>query len=227
MSESTSLLNGETTFRNAKRTSNLRTNIFLLESLVVLSLYVYLVYGWKLTSSAQSHILAAFGVIYIIRLSIMSRWLLHRELGIEELTFVILVWIPSIMGSYVILAKDGVSNEVLVVASTLYVLGSYLNTYSELQRKIWKEDRNNKGKCYMLGLFSLSRNINYFGDSMLFAGWAIATGNWTNLWAPIVMSLTFYFYHIPDKEAYLATRYAKGWPTYTTQTPYAFIPFIC
>merc|ERR1711862_1009632 len=130
------------------------------------------------------------------------------------------------MGSYIFLAKN-VSNVVLVVASFFYALGSYLNTYSELQRKVWKKNPNNKGRCYTLGLFSFSRNINYFGDTMLFAGWALATGNWMNSWAPIVMGLSFYFFHIPDKEKYLATRYAQDWPLYQTQTPYAFIPYIC
>jgi len=224
--ESTTLMDGEETFRNAKRKSNIRANIFLLESVVVLSLYVYLIYGWKFSSSAQAHLLGAFGIIYMIRLNIMSMWLLQRELGMEELTVVILLWLPAIMGSYIALAKD-VSNVVLVVASFFYALGSYLNTYSELQRKVWKKDPNNKGRCYTLGLFSFSRNINYFGDTMLFAGWALATGNWMNSWAPIVMGLSFYFFHIPDKEKYLATRYAQDWPAYQTQTPYAFIPYIC
>ena len=223
-SESTLLLDDETTFRSVKRTNNLRAYIFLFESIVVLSLYVFLVYSSRLT---QSHLLTMFGVIYIIRINIMSGWLLQRELGMEELTFVILVWLPLIMGSYVILAKD-VSDIGLVVASILYILGSYLNTHSEMQRKKWKEgDPNRKGRCYTLGLFSWSRNINYFGDSLLFTGWAIATGNWMNSWAPIVMSLTFYFYHIPDKEKYLAKRYAEDWPAYLTQTPYAFIPYVC
>merc|ERR1712232_741271 len=184
------------------------------------------IYDWKFSLSAQAHLLGAFGVIYMIRLNIMSMWLLKRELGMEELTVVILVWLPAIMGSYVALAKH-VSIYILVAASILYALGSYLNTYSELQRKIWKKAPNNKGRCYTLGLFSLSRNINYFGDTVLFAGWALATGNWINLWAPIVMGLSFYFFHIPDKEKYLAARYAEDWPDYLIQTPYAFIPYLC
>merc|ERR1711933_446755 len=211
--------------RNVKRTSNFRANIFLFESMVVLSIYTYLIYGWRLSFSAQSHVLAVFGAIYMIRLNIMSRWLLPRELGMEELTVVMLLWLPAIMGSYIFLAKN-VSNVGLVVALIMYAFGSYLNTYSELQRKVWKQDPNNKGRCYTLGLFSWSRNINYFGDSLLFAGWAVATGNWACSWAPIVMSLSFYFYHIPDKEKYLETRYAQDWPAYLSQTPYSFIPYV-
>jgi len=225
-SDSTSLLDDEATFRSVERTSNLRANIFLFESMVVLSVYVYLIYGWKLCCSAQSHLLAAFGAIYMIRLNIMSRWLLQRELGIEELTVVMLLWLPAIMGSYIFLAKN-VSDVGLVVASIMYTLGSYLNTYSELQRKIWKRDPDHKGRCYTLGLFSWSRNINYFGDSLLFAGWAVATGNLVNWWTPIVMGLSFYFFHIPDKEKYLKTRYAQDWPAYQAQTPYAFVPYLC
>jgi len=225
--ESSPLRNDQTTFRGAERSSNLRANIFLLESVVILILYIYLIYGWRLHYSTQAHLIAAFGAIYIVRLNVMSRWILQRELALEEVTFVILIWVPSIMGSYVIAAKDGISSVALLAASILYLLGSYLNTYSELQRKIWKRHPSNKGRCYMIGLFSWSRNINYFGDSLLFTGWAIATGNWVNSWAPIVMSLTFYFYHIPEKETYLTTRYAKDWPTYVKHTPYAFIPFIC
>jgi len=223
---STSLLDGKVTFRNVERKSNLRANIFLAESVMVLNIYFYMVYGWKFSMNTQSHLLAAFGVIYMIRLNIMSRWILQRELGTEELTVVILLWLPSIMGSYIALAVN-VSNGILAVASILYGLGSYLNTYSELQRKHWKSYPNNKGRCYTLGLFSLSRNINYFGDTLLFTGWALATGTWTNAWAPIVMGLSFYFFHIPDKEQYLATRYAQDWPDYLIQTPYAFIPYLC
>ena len=201
----------------------------LLELVVVLGIYVFLSYGWSWNRirSAQAHLLAGFGVIYMVRLNIMSTWLLQRELGMEELTFVILLWIPSIIGSFAILAKGDISNVGLGVALILYLFGSYLNTYSELQRKLWKRYPKNKGRCYTLGLSSWSRNINYFGDSMLFTGWAIASGNWMNSWAPIVMSLTFYFFHIPDKEKYLAPRYAKDWPAYQTQTPYTFIPYIC
>merc|ERR1712226_1035774 len=143
-------------------------------------------------------------------------------------TVVMLLWLPAIMGSFVALAREESSSVMLLVlAVLLYGLGSYWNTYSEWRRKIWKQDPHNQGRCYSLGLFSWSRNINYFGDTILFAGWSIATANIANAWVPLVMGLSFYFFHIPDKERYLATRYAQDWPAYKTQTPYSFIPFVC
>eukprot|EP00934_Nitzschia_sp_Nitz4_P005844 Nitzschia sp. Nitz4//scaffold176_size46146//650//1330//NITZ4_007185-RA/size46146-processed-gene-0.59-mRNA-1//-1//CDS//3329538994//5834//frame0 len=218
VAEDTPLQGGEATFRTADRTSNVRSNIFILESVVVLTLYIVAIY-------THAHALTTCGIVYMCRLNIMSRWLLKRELAMEEITFVILLWIPGIMASYVFLSKD-VSNIQIVLALLLYVLGSYLNTWSELQRKIWKQDPQNKGRCYTLGLFSLSRNINYFGDTVLFTGWALVAGNWWNAWAPIMMALSFYFHHIPDKEKYLAERYAADWPAYLEKTPAAFIPWI-
>lgn len=217
-------------FRTAHRSSSLRSNVFLIECVVVLGLYLGAIW-WHFDSSfaaPQAVVLSSFGIMYMGRLNVMSRWLLKRELSMEELTFVILVWLPCIMGSYVFLARtETISTALLVSAVALNVFGSYLNTYSEYERMVWKQDPANKGHCYTLGLFSYSRNINYFGDSMLFTGWAMATGNWINAWAPITMSLMFYFMHIPDKEAYLATRYKDEWNAYKSSVKASFIPFVC
>eukprot|EP00538_Stauroneis_constricta_P007100 CAMPEP_0119564384 /NCGR_PEP_ID=MMETSP1352-20130426/26808_1 /TAXON_ID=265584 /ORGANISM="Stauroneis constricta, Strain CCMP1120" /LENGTH=208 /DNA_ID=CAMNT_0007613139 /DNA_START=36 /DNA_END=658 /DNA_ORIENTATION=- len=198
------------TFRSAPRKSNLRANLFLAECIGVTWAYLRALYHrgdeegggiWhgKRSSTAilQIHLMAAFAVIYMVRLNAMSRWLLPRELSVEEITFVILVWLPSIMGSYAMLRADDVSAFTLLVATALYAVGSYLNSYSELQRMWWKANPANKGRCYTLGLFSASRNVNYFGDTVLFAGWAIATGSVWNVWVPLVMGSMFWFHHIP------------------------------
>lgn len=232
-SESTSLnaqMNGasqpaETTFRTAERQSKLRSYNFFLECAVVLTLYIQAVY-WKIEKSTQAHILVIFGIVYFVRLNLMTMWLLKREIAMEELTFVILVWIPGILASYVFLAKEVASLQ-LAISVVVYLLGSFFNSWSEIQRKIWKQDPQNAGRCYTEGLFSWSRNINYFGDTLLFTGWALAAGNWWNSWAPILMGLLFYFHHIPDKEKYLAVRYADDWPRYLQSTPYSFVPFVC
>ena len=163
----------------------------------------------------------------MLRLNIMARWLLVRELANEELT-VVIVWIVCIMASFSVGAayRGEITPWELLLSMVFYCLGSWLNSYSELQRKWWKEDRANKGKCYTLGLFAWSRNINYFGDVVLFAGWAVASGSWWNAWVPIIMAAMFYYHHIPDKEAYLAERYRTDWSAYAARTK-SFIPFIC
>ena len=45
----------------------------------------------------------------------------------------------------------------------LFLVGSFLETGSELQRKAFKAEAANKGKLYYGGLFSLAQHINYTG----------------------------------------------------------------
>lgn len=226
----------EQSFRTAKRTSMLRANVFAMMCMVMMLVYslVLLRPGLLWTdlpvpkADTRLWCLFAFCFIYLLRVNAMARWLLPRELGQEELTIVPL-WISCILASYA-LGAIHVETEMSVLSMMLsvgiYLVGSYLNTWSELQRKWWKAKPENKGRAYTIGLFSFSRNINYFGDVVLFAAWAGATGCWWNVWVPIVMAASFHFQHIPEKETYLSERYAPDWPTYAEQVP-AFIPFCC
>jgi steroid 5-alpha reductase family enzyme len=196
-------------FRKVPRKSNLRNNIFLLECAAVLAVYLYALY--QSPATLQIHILAFFGVAYMSRLNVMTRWVLPRELAIEEISVVTLLWLPAILASYVRNMNSEIYSSRLGLSLIVCIFGSYLNTFSELQRKRLKDIPQNKGRCYILGLFSLSRNINDFGETLLFGAWALATGAWWNGWVPVVMGASFWFFHIPDKEKYLQERYAKDW----------------
>ena len=218
------------TFRSVERHSYARTNIFALESTVVLAAYIWAL-RIRLSNAAPKRcaLLEGFGAVYFARLNFMTIYLLQRELALEELTVVMLLWLPSILGSFVYLSSEDsdltCTESIILVA--MYLLGSFLNTYSEYQRKIWKRDPRNKGRCYTMGLFAWSRNVNYFGDVVLFASWAGATGRWLSFVAPTLMALSFWYHHIPDKERYLAKRYGRDWIAYMEQTPYALVPYVC
>ena len=58
----------------------------------------------------------------------------------------------------------------------------------------------NKGKLMTGGLWSLTMHANYFGDTLLFTGWTLASSglavSWT-WWAVPVMTALFVFMHIP------------------------------
>ena len=112
-----------------------------------------------------------------------------------------------------------------IVALVLFLFGSYLNSFSEIQRKWWKANPAHKGLCYTKGLFSYSMHINYFGDTVLFAGWCLFTHNFWVLGFPLLMGCIFIFFHIPSLNAYLATRYGEAFIIYSKKTK-KFIPFI-
>ncbi|MGB6032940.1 MAG: DUF1295 domain-containing protein, partial [Bacteroidota bacterium] len=100
----------------------------------------------------------------------------------------------------------------------LYLTGSYLGTGSEYSRHLWKARPENRGHFYTEGLFQYSRHINYFGDLLLFGGFAVLTHH---LWAgivPLIMGLNFVLILIPAQDAYLASRYGTEFDNYARRT---------
>jgi protein-S-isoprenylcysteine O-methyltransferase Ste14 len=100
----------------------------------------------------------------------------------------------------------------------LYAAGSYLGTASEWSRHGWKARPGHRGHLYTEGLFRFSRHINYFGDLLLFAGFAVLT---RQLWAgmvPLGMGLNFVFMIIPAHDAYLASHYGAEFALYANRT---------
>jgi len=127
--------------------------------------------------------------------------------------------------AYLATQHTGPIGTVDIIAVLLYLWGSYLNTGSEYQRHIWKKDQAHKGKLYSEGLFKHSMHINYFGDSVLFSGFAMLTGSHWAFVVPGVMTVGFIFQHIPALDTYLAKRYGKQFELYASKTK-KFIPYI-
>ena len=112
-----------------------------------------------------------------------------------------------------------------VAGMILYAAGSWAGTASEHARHRWKARPENQGRLYTEGLFSYSRHINYFGDLLLFAGFAVLTRQaWTGI-VPLAMGLNFAFVIIPAHDAYLAARYGSEFDHYARRTK-RLIPFL-
>ncbi|MCK7615638.1 methyltransferase family protein [Roseibium sediminicola] len=111
------------------------------------------------------------------------------------------------------------------VAVVFVLTGSFLNSWSELQRKWWKRDPAHRGHCYTGGLFAWSMHVNYFGDTVLFTGWALLAHSLVALAVPAFMAASFVFFHIPALDAYLAGRYGAEFEAYAARTR-KFVPFV-
>lgn len=107
----------------------------------------------------------------------------------------------------------------------LYLFGSWLNTYSEYTRYVWKKQEKNKGHLYTEGLFKYSMHINYLGDIFLFIGFALITFRLSMLFIPLFMALNFIFIIIPRLDKYLAVKYGDEFEEYAGRTK-KFIPGI-
>ncbi|CAH0363734.1 unnamed protein product [Pelagomonas calceolata] len=148
--------------------------------------------------------------------------------GIVYIPIVYVFFIPSIFYTMARGKVDECSAPVTAAAIVLYVVGSGFSTIGESQRYIFKKQPANKGKLMTGGLWSLTMHANYFGDTLLFTGWTLASSglavSWT-WWAVPVMTALFVFMHIPGLDEYLADRYPKEFPKYAATTA-KFVPFV-
>ena len=92
-----------------------------------------------------------------------------------------------------------------------------------------------QSNCYMFkvidhvqmkGWNAATRIPNYFGEMLVFTGWNMFSFNGSlTFWYTFIMTMTFYLYHIPEKEAYLSIKYQDEWNEYA-QTVKPLIPYM-
>ena len=151
---------------------------------------------------------------------------IYRKIPIDEL-FGIITACAAYQIGFVLLGgwQSDLLNVLDFLGVLLFIIGSYFNTYSEIQRKRFKDDPNNKGKIYTEGLFQYARHINYFGDICWVTGWAIITHNlWSGI-IPIMLTLGFIFFFIPELSNYLEKNYGDDYQDWSKGTK-KLIPFI-
>lgn len=171
-------------------------------------------------------ILLSFAIIYLLRLSATLFVFLKRRMSWQEAILISIVMSVILVSLLYFGGRASSSiNAVDIIAIVLYLFGSYLNTYSEYQRYIWKKKPQNHGHVYTEGLFRFSIHINYFGDVILFTGFALVTHNFVLLLIPLLMMLNFVFVLIPSLDEYLENRYSAEFQEYARRTN-KFIPFI-
>lgn len=107
----------------------------------------------------------------------------------------------------------------------LFLLGSWMNSWAEYQRHLWKQLPQNHGHLFTGGLFRLCRHPNYLGDLLSFSGLALIAGQWTATLIPAIMLLGFLFGSIPMLDAHLADHYGEEFTTYARRTR-KLIPFV-
>ena len=130
---------------------------------------------------------------------------------------------------HLFLALEGGTNPAVwgrtASAGLLFITGSWLNSYAEYTRKIWKQQPANRGRLYTLGLFQYVRHPNYFGDLLSFSGLCLIAGRWLTALIPSAMLLGFVFVNIPALDSHLHKRYGGEFDDYAKHT-HKLIPFV-
>ncbi len=178
----------------------------------------------------RAWLLVAFTAVYFLRHLLTLFYLIIRKITwAEALGLVVFLFVIEIgfllLGGGILRGHPVPFGLLDGVGTGLFLLGSYLNSFSEIQRKWWKQDRANKGHCYTGGLFRYSMHINYFGDTVLFTGWAMVTHSAIAYLLPLLITLLFIYMHIPGLDAYLEERYGDEFRAYAKSTR-KLIPFV-
>lgn len=183
--------------------------------------------SWQPATPLRADLLVACSAIYAARLVFTQFYLVKRRMTWSEAA-TISAWLWIIHATMTFLGGWNRSPMGIVawLGVALYAFGSFLNTGSELLRDIWKKQpANRSGRLYTRGLFRYSMHINYFGDVVLFSGFALVTGRGYAFVIPALMACMFVFVNIPMLDAYLASRYGAQFDDYAERTA-KLIPFI-
>jgi protein-S-isoprenylcysteine O-methyltransferase Ste14 len=171
-------------------------------------------------------VLFAFNLVVFFRILITFTVFLKRHMPWAEAFN-----IPFAFGLYYVgYALLGYKSEAAfdwmdILGILLFIKGSYLNTFSEWRRHIWKKDPANKGKLYTGGLFKYSMHINFFGDLLWVTGYALVCHNPYAFIIVAFIFVFFAFYNIPKLDKYLAAKYGDDFAAYAKTTK-KFIPFV-
>jgi len=223
--------------------SNIQKWVFILGHLAIVLFCAWLIFfdglsalgilfgkEWSFSDMSRAKVLFAAIVLYWLRHIITLFYLLVRKVDWAEV-FGLLSFI-AFFDIGLLLVGGGAFRDYSIdfgwldgIALILLVFGSYLNSFSEIERKWWKKNPQNKGHCYTGGLFKYSAHINYFGDVVLFTGWALFTYNFWMLGLPLMMAYMFIFFHIPALDEHLRERYKEEFVVYMKSTK-KFIPFV-
>lgn len=185
-------------------------------------------FGWRWAAGdmmRRACLGAAFS-IYFVRVLFTQFVFLKRGMSWAEV-FTIAPWVFLI---YVFLAVAGGTNSAPFGAAgaagaILFVAGSWMNSYAEYRRHVWKQRPENRGKLYTSSLFRYSRHPNYLGDLISFSGLCLLAGRWFTVIVPALMLAGFVFVNIPVLDAHLQRHYGAAFNEYAGKTR-KLIPFV-
>jgi protein-S-isoprenylcysteine O-methyltransferase Ste14 len=198
--------------------------LFFRGGLVALSLWT----GRSFLPGAYSRraLLFACALVYFLRVLFSCLYLIRRKVrwgeaaGIGFFVFLVHIYFALLGGT-----NPHGPARVAGFGIFLYLVGSCLNTSSEYMRHVWKRNPAHHEQLYTGGPFRYSRHVNYFGDEVLFLGYALVTGSPWALVLPAFMALGFIFANIPALDHYLSRKYGDEFDAYAARTK-TFIPFV-
>jgi len=113
------------------------------------------------------------------------------------------------------------------VGTIIYILGMSIETISEVQRKRFKENKDNKGRVCNTGWWAKARHINYGGYTLWRMGYAMAAGGWiAGLGTAAWHAWHFVRHSSVAMNDYMSEKYGEQWEGYKKEVPWLLLPGI-
>lgn len=174
----------------------------------------------------RSMMLFTFCLVTFIRMSYMVVYLLRRGVKWGEVWGILLAFAVYYVGfSMLGGTNDKPLDWIDGIAVLVFLVGSAINTVSEMLRHQWKKLSENEGKLYTGGLFKYAIHINYFGDMVWVSGFALLTRVLGSGLIPFCLLLMFVVVNIPVHDRYLRDKYGAAFINYEKETK-KLIPFV-
>jgi protein-S-isoprenylcysteine O-methyltransferase Ste14 len=163
-----------------------------------------------------------YGILWVLKSLLYPDKTWERKVpfwfGLVSWISLTLYWIP---GWLLMLRNIQAPAWVLGICISLYTLGIFFHFTSDMQKNVMLELRPNE--LITDRMMSLSRNINYFGEFLIYLSFAILPLTWLAL-IPLTFFVLFYWsYMIRKKEISLSQK--PGYQLYKQKTK-KIIPFI-
>jgi steroid 5-alpha reductase family enzyme len=142
----------------------------------------------------------------------------------------ILNWIVGLSIFAVEVAKDmkDTNNTYFIIGCFTMLLGTIIESLSDIQLYNFKQDKRNEGKIMNKGLWKYSRHPNYFGETMHWWGVYIcnlALGIRTTIFAPLIMTIaTRFITGVPFTEMYMEQKFGEKQMQEFKENTSAFVP---
>jgi protein-S-isoprenylcysteine O-methyltransferase Ste14 len=174
---------------------------------------------WKPGDLVRRTCLATALSIYYVRTLFTEFVFLKRGMSWSEV-FTIVPWMFCI---YVLLAATGGRNAASLdvtggLGIVMFAVGSWMNSYAEYARYVWKRRPENRERLYTKGLFRYTRHPNYFGDLLSFSGLSMISGAWVTAVIPAAMLAGFLFVNVPVLDSHLREKYGQEFDEYASRT---------
>lgn len=175
---------------------------------------------------ARNVTLFAFDLVVFARFLATMFVFVERRIPWEEAFSIPIAFALYLLGFPLLSRPASVGFGVIdVMGIVLFAVGSFINTYSEHQRRCFKRRAENTGKLFTGGLFAVSMHPNYFGDLLWVSGYACVTRNAFAWLIPAFLFCLFHFFNVPKLDRHLREHYGDTFVDYERRTK-RLIPFL-